>query len=65
MTSLDRVETIYTVPPLMGSGTQRDNELYPGLELSNLEILSNVVYLIIKPHLSGLNDRAHQSEFRL
>jgi hypothetical protein len=31
----------------------------------DIEILSNVVYLRIKPHLSDLSDRAHQSEFRL
>lgn len=31
--SLDRLETIYTVPPLLGYGYHREMELHPGLEL--------------------------------
>jgi len=32
-TSIDHLETIYTVPPQLGSGYSRTIELYPGLEL--------------------------------
>jgi len=31
--SINRVETIYTMPSLLGSGYRREIELYPGLEL--------------------------------
>jgi AraC-like DNA-binding protein len=33
-TSIDRLETIHTVPSQLGHGYQREMELYPGLELS-------------------------------
>lgn len=33
VTSIDRLETIYTLPPLLGCGHQRVLELVPGLEL--------------------------------
>ncbi len=31
VTSIDRLETIYTVPPPLGSGHEREIELYPWL----------------------------------
>lgn len=34
VTSIDRLETISSVPPLLGSGYHRQMELFPGLELS-------------------------------
>ncbi|NDJ20021.1 AraC family transcriptional regulator, partial [Myxacorys almedinensis] len=65
VTSLDRVETIYTVPPLMGSGMRRDSELYPGLELSiyhqtlhdvRAQVLQNPHPVQFMVHLSGVSD---------
>ena len=39
VTSIDQVETIYTVPSKLGSGYEREIELYPGLELLIIDIL--------------------------
>lgn len=33
VTSIERLETIYSVPTLLGSGYRRQIDLYPGLEL--------------------------------
>jgi AraC-like DNA-binding protein len=65
VTSLDGVETIYTVPPLMGRGTERRSELYPGLELSiynqtlhdvRIEVLEHPHPVQFMVHLSGISD---------
>lgn len=63
--SLDRVEMIYTVPPLMGSGTERRSELYSGLELCiynqtlydvGRQVLENPHPVQFMVHLSGVSD---------
>ncbi|MBE9180611.1 helix-turn-helix transcriptional regulator [Oculatella sp. LEGE 06141] len=65
VTSIDRLETIYTMPPLLGSGYRREIELYPGLELCvfneiyndlTLRALENKHLVQFKVHLSGVED---------
>jgi AraC-like DNA-binding protein len=64
-TSLDRLEIIYTVPPLMGAGMHRNSELYPGLELSiyhqtlydlRSHVLESPHPVQFMVHLSGISD---------
>jgi hypothetical protein len=65
VTSLDRVETVYTVPPLMGCGTERRSELYPDLELCiynqtlydvRRQVLEEPHPVQFMVHLSGVSD---------
>jgi AraC-like DNA-binding protein len=64
-TSLDRVETIYTVPSALGYGTQRVTELYPGMELViynqtlddvTVKVAENQHPVQFIVHLSGISD---------
>ena len=45
ITSIDHLETIYTEPPLLGSGYEREIELCLGLKLCIVNILSRDVTL--------------------
>ncbi|NJR51917.1 MAG: hypothetical protein HC780_22410 [Leptolyngbyaceae cyanobacterium CSU_1_3] len=64
-TSIDRLETIYTMPPPLGSGYHRDMELHPGLELSifnatyhdvTVRVPENEHLVQFMVHLSGVID---------
>lgn len=65
VTSIDRLETLYSVPPLLGSGYHREIELYPGLDLCifretycdlTIQALENRHLVQFKVHLSGVED---------
>ena len=68
VTSIDRLETICTVPSLLGSGYHREMELYPGLDLCIFNATYNdltfrgvenrhLVQFMV--HLSGIIDSGH------
>jgi AraC-like DNA-binding protein len=68
VTSIDRRETICSVPSRLGSGYRREMELYPGLELTIFnETLNNLTFRGVENrhlvqfmvHLSGVIDTGH------
>ncbi|MDV2998233.1 MAG: HTH-type transcriptional activator RhaR [Chroococcidiopsis sp. SAG 2025] len=68
VTSIDRLEAIYTMPSLLGSGYHREMELHPGLDLcifnatyNNLTIrgVENRHLVQFMVHLSGVIDSGH------
>lgn len=68
VTSIDRLETICTVPTLLGSGYRRKIELYPGLELLIFnETFNNLTFHGVENrhlvqfmvHLSGVIETGH------
>lgn len=65
VTSTDRLETIYSVPTLLGSGYRREIDLYPGLDLcifneTYCDLITqgpeNEHLVQFKVHLSGIED---------
>lgn len=65
VTSIDGLETIYSVPTLLGSGYRREIELYPGLELCifnenyrdlTVQGTEDEHPVQFKVHLSGIED---------
>ncbi len=65
VTSIDRLETICTMPSQLGSGYHREVKLYPGLELCifnetyddlTVRALENQHLVQFKVHLSGVED---------
>ena len=65
VTSIDRLETIYSVPTLVGSGYSRDIKLYPSLELCifhetyrdlTIKVPENRHLVQFKVLLSGVED---------